>query len=354
VAAGGAEVVARAQRRRRRRPAIDDGRPRPLVHGPHLAGASPARLVVAEAAVLAVVLAWLVSSTLAAVLAVPSLALVGVALGRREGRWLSDALAVRTAFRARARATPPRPVDRRLGAFGAVLEGVAVREVVDRSGHRVGVLGDGDAWVVLLELMSPEGLVTTREARAGGWLADVAAALAEPSGVLARVQVVTTTVPAPAVQLSPVDDPRRTRTSSSSAAVVRRSTCPPFAARGWRCGANPRAAVQQSAPAVAASRERTARCSVSPHVSPPVSPPAVRPARLLDVVGVTEALHFAGDVDAADLEVSEQGAPREQWGTWVGNTTMHASFAVRRWPGAAARPPLDVLGGLPASRTRVR
>jgi len=184
-------------------------------------------------------------------------------------------------------------------------------------------------------------------------------ALGEPDGVLAAVQMVTTSVPAPAAHLSGTDDPPAhsylTLLGGRWAGVNA-----PAARRTWlvlRCDPTLcRSAVTARGGGTAGAHR--ALLGVAARLAARLQVAGVR-ARVLDVVGVIEALHFAGDVEANDLETSQQAGPQETWSTWAAQPTVHTTFAVRRWsePQAAAatagarvlQRPLSLLAALPAS-----
>ena len=110
--------------------------------------------VVAAEAVLAVVAAAVAVQSVSGYLVAGVAALVGVAvLVRRRGRGLLDLLrdaAARSGDRRRPGAWRRRPPGPDLGLAGGLLPGLQVAEVPTRDGPGLGVIGDGQGFVVLL------------------------------------------------------------------------------------------------------------------------------------------------------------------------------------------------------------
>lgn len=321
-------------RRRARGPA---GRATPVLRRQRarFLGLGAGQLITCEIAALAVLFStagprWLlVASGLVAV------ALFVFALGRRRRRWLYEWLGVYFAFkRRRGRAasgpgpTASLPGDQRLALLREISPALEAYEVTARSGERVGVVGDGQGWSMLLSIEPAGGPVDTSEPLPVPL--DVLANALDMRGIrLAGVQVVAHTVPPLPGNLPFV---RSYQQLTGRPVPPRRSLWLALRLDPRLCGV---AVDERGGGAAGAHRAlltSAARLAVALGT-------AGVPARLLNV---EEALGALAVCMGAVPWQRTQGGPRtgEQWTAWTCDGVEQACFWVRKWP------PVDVAGRL--------
>ncbi len=289
-------------------------------------GLGVSQLVVCELAVVAALLAaarsvWLLSA------AVPlAIAAIVLALGRWHGRWLYEELVVRGDFRRRAGLPPaPQTDDTRLAMLRELQPGMRVTEVADRSGARVGLVGDGRYWSALLVLEAAEA--DSDEAVEGFALPleIVADALRTRDVRLAAIQILTHTVPAPTASLPP-DAPctRSYRGLSTEAVPARRSTWIVLRLDPQRC---PAAVDARGGGAVGAQRALSGtvtRLATSLQLAG-VDVRTLPAEEVIGVLSITAGATAWGNAGGGRRSV-------EAWDSWAVDDTIQACFWVRRWP----------------------
>ncbi|HEX5540322.1 MAG TPA: type VII secretion protein EccE [Micromonospora sp.] len=160
------------------------------------------QLVALELVALMVILSLARPMWLQVPVVVAAVALLGLAFGRRNGRWWYEHLALKRRFRLRRRqvAEVARRVDTRRIVLAGLAPDLSVTEVVDR-GTTFGVGQDSDGWFVVFQVGAGTGLQEQRGALIG--LDRLAGMLSEMSVPISSLQLVSHTVPAPARYLDP-------------------------------------------------------------------------------------------------------------------------------------------------------
>lgn len=139
------------------------GQRRPPVRGPavptlrrdrrRVLGIGAGQLVACELVLAAVALSFAIWPPASVVVGPLALAVLVLALVRRRRRFLYEWVGVRLAYRRRRRSVYRyRAEDPRLELLREISPTLEIQEVTNRSGNRLGAVGDGQAWCALLEL----------------------------------------------------------------------------------------------------------------------------------------------------------------------------------------------------------
>ena len=164
---------------------------------------SVGQVVVAEVALGGLLASFLAQSpfVLGGTAAVAAAVLV-LAFGRTDGRWLYRTLVLRRALAGRRRSAVAGTAagDPRRAVLATIGPGFGVRTVEDR-GQRVGVGADAGGWFVVLEVGAVDGVGVAAAAPVP--LAALAGALQDDSAGVSALQLVTHTVPVTGAGLDP-------------------------------------------------------------------------------------------------------------------------------------------------------
>lgn len=294
------------------------------------------QLVVCELAALAVLLH---RSVLVLVLGPLALVAVVLAFGRRHGRWLYEERTVRRDFRRRATRRRPNTgeggapagrKDPRLGALHELHPLLRITEVIDRSGERIGIVGDGRCCSALIALEPLDGIPADpggASAVPGLPLEIVADALRTRDVPLTGIQVITHTVPAPVAYL-PESAPcaRSYRSLSADLVPAQRST---WIVPRFDPLAAPSAVRARGGGEVGAHRALLGAVS---RLAASLRFAGVQ----VRLVGAHEAIDVLSLTAGATGRAAALGMPRtaELWETWAVDDTVQACFWVRSWPAA--------------------
>lgn len=292
-------------------------------------GLGTGQLVACELALVAVALSFAIWPPAVVPTAPVALVVLVMALGRRHRRFLYEWMGVRLAYRRRRRSVHRyRAEDPRLELLREISPTLEIQEVTNRSGIRLGAVGDGRAWCALLEV---------RPAELAGGMVDPGEGPHIPFQLLvdslemrdirlASIQMLTHTVP---VFAGGNDVPfvRSYQQLGSGSPPPRRTTwivlrldpalCPEAVALRGGGDAGARRALLTSASRLAVG---------------------------LDAAGVPVRLLDAHDALAAVMACTGANPwqPRgrgmrtaEHWKTWTCDGVENTTFWVRRWP----RPP---------------
>ena len=145
-----------------------------------------------------------------------------------RGRSVAQSLALRTAFRRRARnkvAAPVQPVD--LVPLGQWLPRLSVTQTRSAQGNEVGVVTDGESWTAILALVSDDELLADDGDKID--LSALSGLTVQDDIVFAGLQVVTYTVPAPVSALLLEETPVEKSYRELARAL------PPAVRRTWIC-----------------------------------------------------------------------------------------------------------------------
>ncbi|HEY2669693.1 MAG TPA: type VII secretion protein EccE [Rugosimonospora sp.] len=311
----------------------------------HLGSVHVVQLLLAEAAVIAILVAFGRNlAVLVAALAVGLLVLV-VTLGRQQGRWWLERRVMSWQFQRRRQSRPPSlPDDARLAALQWLAPGLVVDDLAAPDGSQIGVARDDAGWFAVAALSSSAPM--RDDARPPLPLDTLVSALAEADQPGAVAQVVTHTVPAPAPQDSSGQSYRELLHRYGPVAVpVDRATW--FAVRLdaralAELGADQPEQTTQAPTVVAALLRRLVKALRREGIS----------AQPLDREALLDAL--ARSCDLAPPDGSAPVRPREDWNVWYSGRLAHRSYWVRDWPSVAqATALLDWLATAPAALTSV-
>lgn len=132
-------------------PTLRSGRRRILGYG-------AAQLVICQLAIAAALLSYAVYPLAVALTGPLALVVLVLALVRHRRRFLYEWLGIRFAYRRRRRSAHPyRAEDPRIELVREMSSTLEVQEVTNRSGVRLGAVGDGQAWCALLEVHPSAG-----------------------------------------------------------------------------------------------------------------------------------------------------------------------------------------------------
>lgn len=315
----------------------------------HLGPLNLTQLLLAEAVLVAVLLALTRNAVLGAAVGVVGLLVLLLALARRRGRWwLERQLMTRQYRRRRRAASPVAGDDPRLAALQRLAPGLTVENVAVADGAQVGVARDDAGWYAVAAVTPTR---STRDDQGGIPLEALAAALADADQPGVALQVVTQTVPAPALDAHP----------SSAAGQSYRQLLTRFGAVPVPADRETWVAVRLDARSLAESvADGDADLDAAPAL---VAALVRRIAKALRHDGVAHRLLDADALLAAlartcDLEPvapsGEPAQPREDWSTWHSARLAHRSFWLRGWPPLEqASALLNWLSTAPAAMTNV-
>ncbi len=260
------------------------------------------------------------------------------------GRWLFETVVLRWRLATRRRRrSRPNIADHRLRALTELAPALVVRDVADRM-QRVGIASDADGWFAAVAVVNTGGL----NGLGAGMLpiAELTAVLSEGGLRGARLQVVTHAVPAPTTSL-PAGCPAFVSYQDlpgAAAVAAQRHTW--VAVRLPAPAAADAAASRGGGPngvgkALAAIVGRVAKVLASAGIE----------YRILDTVGLTEALARCTGLDAAPT--TQDARIDEGWDRLLADGVAYASLAVTRWPEQRPGVPglLSVLARVPAAMT---
>ncbi|WP_326558390.1 type VII secretion protein EccE [Micromonospora sp. NBC_01796] len=283
------------------------------------------QLLIAEAVVIAILAAFTGGVLPAVVGGVVGAGLLLLALGRDRGRWWLEKRLMMWRYRRRQRDTAGVPAadDPRLAALRVLAPGLTVENVTVAGGTPVGVARDDAGWYAVAEV-TPKA---PARGEPGGLPVELlVSALADTEQPGAVLQVVTQTVPAPTVALSPASKARQ-----SYQELLGRFGDVPANQETW-------IAVRLDARAVAeAGASGGSELDAAPAV---VATLVHRVAKSLRWVGIPHRLLDAEELlvvltHACDLEPghsAEPVQPREDWAQWHSSRLAHRSFWIRGWP----------------------
>jgi type VII secretion protein EccE len=300
-----------------------------------------AQLMAIEAIIFGVLLLLGQGPTAVAVGVVAGAALAAATLGRRQGRWWLERIAMSWQFRRRNVAKPVRPLaDRRLAAMQFLAPGLTVDDVEAPDGSNVGVAVDDAGWYAVASINA--GAAMYDDGRPQLPLDRLVSALTDPdqSG-RAVVQLVTHTVPVP--------EPADVAGNSYRSLLVRHGDIPVDRATWLTVRLDARALAEmgadqpEQAPAMVASLLR--------HLVKTVRRLGVA-AHALDRDALLAAL-----ARSCDLTPSDQVAladPHEDWDAWYSGRLVHRTYWLQEWPKVTqASALIDSLATVPAALTSV-
>ena len=283
------------------------------------------QLLTIEAVVLGVLIVSRRGPVVVGAAALIALAVTGLVLRRRQGRWLFEWRDLRRRFAARSREHPVGHDDPRLAALRGLAGGLSVGQLQAQDGTRIGIAADDAGWFAVIESSVSAGLPSA--VAPGPPLERLARQIVESQVPGITLQVVTHTVPVPAPHIDPncaAAQSYRDLARSVGVPVV------PLECVTW--------VVLRLDPVPLAARAENSD----------VSPPAVlmtlvrRTAgvlrrvgggwRVLDREGLIGALARSCDLES----VAEAAivAPVEEWTHWQSAGLEQATFWVRQWPEA--------------------
>jgi ESX secretion system protein EccE len=316
----------------------------------HLGPVHVMQLLVVEAALVAVVAAVGHNVAIVAAVAGLALAVLVVALARRQGRWWLERRLIAHRYRQRRSArTAGGPLDPRLAALRALSPGLAVEDLAAADGAQVGVARDDAGWYAVA-MVTPHAPM--RDDPTGGLPLDLlVATLVETGQPGATLQVVTHTVP-PGLAVdpgSPAGQSYRQLASQFTGVplpVVDRAVWIAVrldAQALAEAGADDMAEVEQAPQLVAALVRQVTKALRRVGV----------PYQVLGAEGLIAALARSCDLEP-DPETGQPAGCREDWAGWSSAQLVHRTFWVRDWPPLpAAGALLAALAGTQASLTSV-
>jgi type VII secretion protein EccE len=311
----------------------------------HLGPLHVTQLLLAEAAIVAILVAFGRDPVVLVVAVLLGLLVLVVALGRRGGRWWLERRVMTWQFRRRRQArSPGTHKDPRLAALQWLAPGLAVEDLAAPDGSQIGVARDDSGWFAVAAL-APSAAMRD-DPRPPLPLDTLVTALADADQPGAVVQVVTHTVPAPAGQDASGQSYRELLQRYGPVAVpVDRATwiVVRLDARSLaEAGADLSGQGAQAPAVVAALLRRLVKALRRGAV--PVQP--------LDREGLIDALARSCDLIAADPSTPVR--PREEWDAWHSGRLAHRSYWVRGWPSVTQITALlDWLATAPAALTSV-
>ncbi|GAA5188705.1 hypothetical protein GCM10023322_39980 [Rugosimonospora acidiphila] len=311
----------------------------------HLGSVHVLRLLLAEAAIVAIVVAFGRDLVVLVACVVLGVLVLFVTLGRQRGRWWLERRVLNWHFQRRRGARPVAlPEDARLAALQWLAPGLMVEDVATQDGSQIGVARDDAGWYAAA-IVSPSAPLRD-DARPPLPLDTLVSALAEAEQPGAVLQVLTHTVPAPSHQDASGQSYRELLHRYGPVAVpVDRAT--------WftvRLDARALAEVgadlpeqSEKAPAVvAALLRRLVKALRREGVA----------AAPLDRGALLDALARSCDLTPPDAGAPVQ--PREDWSVWYSGRLAHRSYWLRDWPSVAeATALLDWVATVPAALSSV-
>jgi type VII secretion protein EccE len=311
----------------------------------HLGPLHVVQLLLAEAAIVAILVAFGSNLVVLIVTLAVGLLVLVLSLGRQQGRWWFERRVMSWQFQRRRRSRPRSlPEDARLSALQWLAPGLVVDDLAAPDGSQIGVGRDDAGWFAVAAL-SPSAAMRD-DARPPLPLDTLVSALAEADQPGAVVQVVTHTVPAPAHQDAAGQSYRELLHRYGPVAVpVDRVTW--FAVRLdaralAELGADLPEQTAAAPTVVAALLRRLVKALRRTGIA----------AQPLDREGLLDAL--ARSCDLAPPDGFAPVRPREDWNAWHSGRLAHRSYWVRDWPSVAqATALLDWLATAPAALTSV-
>ncbi|MEJ3743621.1 type VII secretion protein EccE [Actinomycetes bacterium KLBMP 9797] len=315
----------------------------------HLGPLNVTQLLLAEAVVVAVLLALTRNVVLGAAAGLVGALVLLLTLSRRRGRWWLERQLMTRQYRRRQRtASPVAGDDPRLAALRQLAPGLTVENVAVADGAQVGVARDDAGWYGVAAVIPTP---STQNDPGGIPLEALAAALADADQPGVALQVVTQTVPAPALDAHP----------SSAAGQSYRQLLARFGAVPVPADRETWVAVRLDARSLA---ESVGDGDADLDAAPAVVAALVRRItkalrhdgvahRLLDADALLTALARTCDLEPVGPH-GEPAQPREDWSSWHSARLAHRSYWLRGWPPldqAAAL--LNWLSTAPAAMTNV-
>jgi type VII secretion protein EccE len=311
---------------------------------PHAGGLSVIHLVCPEIAVLAVVVAALVSARYVVPAAAAAIVVLLLVFGRTRGRWWFEYAAARWRLGQRRRSGARALVrlagaDPRAAAMATLRPGLTIRNLLHR-GRSIGIGADSEGWFAAVAVASWADVTGSRNVRLD---LDQLARIVEESPVpISTLQVVSHLTQAP---VGLAENPAR----RSYLELAAPGGCPLDQAVWLVVRLAPADAVEAAASrgggldgvdrALAAMVSRVEKALAAAGVT----------GQVLDADGLGDALALACGLDALDAPRSGQPLAGERWSTWLGGGTAHACFTVTQWPNGIGHNLLAALAAVPAS-----
>jgi type VII secretion protein EccE len=301
----------------------------------HLGPVHVTQLLLAELVIIGVLAALNQGALVVTGAALAGLLLLGITMGRQQGRWWLERRLIVRQFRRRLAGGADRAADPRLTALRRLAPGLVVSDVDVADGAQVGVARDDAGWYAVIAVPPTaagfgEAGPGLGEAGPGLPLDAMVAALGEAEQAGATLQVVTHTIPAPSL-----DTPAQSLAGQSYRQLLAGfgAVPVPVSQTSWvavRLDARTLAelgvdddADLGSAPAVVAALVRRVGTSLRR---------AGTAHQVLDSEGLLAAL--ARSCDLESLPTTGGGPPvvREDWSAWHSTRLAHRAFWVRSWP----------------------
>lgn len=259
-----------------------------------------------------------------------------------NGRTLGSTVQTRRRFMARARRRIPEPdVAAPLIPIAQWVPGLELTQIKDAHDGEIGVVADGDSWSGILEVTSDNSLFTDRGAKLD--LAALGALTRQDDVVFAGIQIVTYTVPGPAVAMLPPNSP-----ALHAYREVAGDQTPPAVRRTWiALRLDPRLCLE------AVDRRGSGQAGVFAtlrfglHRAQATLKRQGMPTEPLDPLAIADVLTLT--TGTSDAQLGDRSS--EAWENWTCDTLIHESRAVSGFgqsPSALYQGLLDVVGLTPA------
>jgi type VII secretion protein EccE len=304
------------------------------------------QLLVAEVAIISVLAVEIRSPSATSVAAVAAALVLGVTLGRWDGRWWIERRLLARRLRQRRSARRPSHQDARIAMLRTLAPRLAIDVNDGPEADEIAVARDDAGWFAAVAVTDGSSLVDEPSA-AGLPLDALAATISDAEQPGAVVQAVIHTVSAPTIHIDEAQP-----ASASYRELLQRYGAVPADRVIWvavrldaralaEAGARSYEDVEQAPAVVAALARRVAK--------------ALRRAgfagRVLDRDALLDALARSCDIDAV-AGAETPGWPRERWHTWHSGRMAHRSCWLQGWPGLdRAHRLLDSMAAAPTTMT---